>query len=403
MVRLGVLFLAAVVMQLGAVGRLTAEPLQLMVDGQVRTVVLERPAAAGPRPTIVMLHGAGATTAREAQVTGLAQLGPREGFAVAFPEGRGARWNFFPPGRESAQDVAFFKSFGGVPDDVAFLKALVADLVKRGIADPKRVYLAGRSLGGVLALRMACHDAAPFAAIGLLISAMADVTGADCRPAKPLPLLMLSGTADQVIPYAGGSSRRGDGLWPAERLVAFFRGLNGCQDPAERSVLPGQRPHRIEVERSTKCSNGPVVFYRVVGGGHDTPADVGTLLMDFFRDQARDTKPAQSAAASATPKCMRLETRLFADLCGGCSRPPFNQEIVRTFNDEWTVTYVDGTNTRRSYKYRLVAENASEILLYDSSRDIHARLDLAGRKGFARRGTRGDWVPILNILTAHCS
>ncbi len=401
MVRCGAVFLASLALCLTA-RDVSAEPMQIVVNGQARTVLLERPSAPGPRPTIIMLHGAGATTAREAQVTGLAQLGPREGFAVAFPEGRGARWNFFPPGRESAQDVAFFKSFGGVPDDVAFLKTLVVDLVRRGIADPKRVYLAGRSLGGVMALRMACVDAEPFAAIGLLIATMADATGADCRPAKPLPLLMLNGTADQVIPYAGGLSRRGDSLWPAERSVAFFRGLNGCQDPAERSVLPGQRPQRIEVERSTRCSSGPVAFYRVVGGGHDTPADVGTLLMDFFRDQAREAKPAQSAAAPA-PKCTRFETRLVADLCGGCSRPPFNQEIVRTFNDEWTVTYVDGTNTRRSYKYRLVAENASEILLYDGSRDIHARLDLAGRKGFARRGAGGDWVLILNILTAHCS
>ena len=128
---------------------------------------------------------------------GLAQLAPREGLVAVFPEGRGSRWNWFPPGKESAKDVQFFQQHGGLPDDVSFLKSLVADLVRRGVSDPKRIYLSGLSLGGVMALRMACVDAGSFAAIGLLISAMAELTGASCQPAKPLPILMINGTADQ--------------------------------------------------------------------------------------------------------------------------------------------------------------------------------------------------------------
>jgi hypothetical protein len=189
-------------------------------------------------------------------------------------------------------------------------------------------------------------------------------------------------------------------LWPAERVVRFFRDLNGCTEPAERSVMEGQRPQPIEIERSTRCRSGAVLFYRVVGGGHAPPAEYGGLLLDFFRNKASQVKPSV-AGQPAPVKCNRFETRLFADFCGGCSRPPFNQELVRTAPDEWTVRYVDGNNTRHSYKYRVVAENASEILLYDSSRSVHARLDLVARKGFVRRGS--DWVPILDILTAHCS
>ena len=36
-----------------------AEPMQLIVNGQARAFLLERPIAQGPRPTIIMLHGAG--------------------------------------------------------------------------------------------------------------------------------------------------------------------------------------------------------------------------------------------------------------------------------------------------------------------------------------------------------
>jgi polyhydroxybutyrate depolymerase len=401
MAQLAVLLAASAVM-LTSVACFAAESMQLTVEGQTRMVLLERPPASGPHPTIIMLHGAFVSPAQEAWESGLARFGPRDGFVVAFPEGRGLRWNFFPPGQVPVQEVAFFQPHGGVPDDVSFIKLLIAELVKRGIADPNRIYLAGRSLGGVMTLRLACHDAQPFAAIGLVVSAMAEVTGANCRVAKSLPLVMLSGTADPVLPYAGGRSRRGDMLWPAERVVRSFRELNGCTEPADKSVMGGARPQPIEIEHSTRCRSGDVLFYRVVGGGHAPPADFGRLLLDFFLDKApRATPPVAGQAAPAT--CKRFETRLFADLCGGCSRPPFNQELVRTAADEWTVNYVDGTNTRRSYKYRQVAENASEILLYDGSRDIHARLDLVARKGFVRRGSGGDWVPILNILAAQCS
>jgi len=145
-----------------------AEPMQLVVNGQTRTFVLERPAVAGPRPTIIVLHGAGSSGAREAQ-SDLGRLAPQAGFVTVFPDGRANRWNHLPPGKESAQFVQVFQQHGGAPDDVAFLKALVADLVRLGISDPKQVYLAGISAGGVMTLRMVCMGDGTFAAIALLV------------------------------------------------------------------------------------------------------------------------------------------------------------------------------------------------------------------------------------------
>jgi polyhydroxybutyrate depolymerase len=127
-----------------------AERVQLPVNGQVRTFLLEQPAGQGRRPTIIMLHFAGGSADAEAQLTGLAQLETQNGFAVVFPEGRGGRWNYFPPGKEPAQLVQAYQPHGGVPDDVAFIKLLIADLIQRGISDPKRIYLAGRSAGAIM-------------------------------------------------------------------------------------------------------------------------------------------------------------------------------------------------------------------------------------------------------------
>src|SRR5262249_9084391 len=109
----------------------------------------------------------------------LGQLAPQRGFAAVFPEGRAERWNHLPPGEEArAFGEVVFKPAGGALDDVAFLKLLVADLVQRGVSDPNRIYLVGRSAGGLMTLRMACEDAKLFAGIGLLIASMSAPAGA---------------------------------------------------------------------------------------------------------------------------------------------------------------------------------------------------------------------------------
>src|SRR5262249_6376977 len=278
---------------------------QLVVNGQPRTFVIERPAATGPRPTMIVLHGAGGSGAGEAQ-SDIGRLAPQAGLVAVFPDGRANRWNHLPPGKEQAQYVQAFQQHGGAPDDVAFLKALVADLVHRGVADPKRVYLAGTSAGGIMTMRMACLGDGTFAAIALLVAAMPEATGADCRLSAPLPVLMINGTADDVMPYGGGvgflPNTRIPGVyrvWPTERLVTFFRQHNGCAEPAEKSEVPGPGSQRGELERS-KGSGGAVHFYRVVGGRHDLRAhavNAGPLLVDFFRGLSA---PADAAIAPAT-------------------------------------------------------------------------------------------------------
>jgi Flp pilus assembly protein TadD len=142
-----------------------------------------------------------------------------------------------------------------------------------------------------------------FAGIGLVIASMPEQTGEECRPAKPLPVVILSGTADTVVPYAGGPLTLGPfraDVWSMDRLLAFFRRHNGCSGSVETSALPGAQ--RIELERSTNCTGGPVAAYKVVGGTHaSTPnaLNVGTMLLDFFGAPAAP-RPAPAAAAVGT-------------------------------------------------------------------------------------------------------
>jgi polyhydroxybutyrate depolymerase len=254
-----------------AVSHARAEPMEIIVNGQPRTALIERSTAssATPQPTIVMLHESGGQAAALAINSRLPQLVSKEGFVAVFPQGLQGQWNVLQP------------TNGGAPDDVGFLKTLVAQLVKSHISDPERVYLAGVSLGGFMVLRMICLDSEPFAGVALFTAAMPDVLGAKCRPTKAVPFLLMNGTADRNVPYEGGPLGN-ISVWSAERLLTFFRQRNGCANTGKKSVV--LQPQRIEIEHATTCSGAPVINYRIVGGEHSVPwaMDVGRLLWLFF-------------------------------------------------------------------------------------------------------------------------
>jgi polyhydroxybutyrate depolymerase len=234
-----------------------AETMQLAVDGKPRTYLLERPNTPGPSPTIIMLHGANGTAERIAEQTGLGRLAPQNGFIAVFPQSSANIWNRNFPGHESPQTVEYFRRY-------------------------------------FMALSMFCLEGGLFGGLGLIVTSMIEQTGAECSPRKPMPVIMLNGTADEMVLYAGGPATSLDprlpspyNTWSRDHLVTFFRRFNDCLQPAETSALPGQHPQRIEVDRSTNCYFGPVIAYRVIDGTHgSTPAalDSDKLLLDFFRD-----------------------------------------------------------------------------------------------------------------------
>jgi polyhydroxybutyrate depolymerase len=254
-------------------GGAVAEPIEIVVNGQTRTAIVERSAGAERQPTVIMLHGSGGEAAGLGKITGLPRLAQQQGFVAVFPQGG---WNFLPPD---------FKPPDGrqLPDDAAFLKMLIAELVRLRISDPERVYLSGFSLGGFMALRMICMEPGPFAGVALFSAAMPELVGDRCRPTKPIPFLLRQSTGDQLVPYeCGRLGRSGLPVWSAERLVAFFRAHNGCANAGKQTVA-FQQSSKVEIEHATTCSGAPVVNYRIVGGGHSIPwMDISRLLWLFF-------------------------------------------------------------------------------------------------------------------------
>jgi len=230
-------------------------------DG-TRTAILV-PAEPAPAPTIIVLHGATIGAEWTMRGSGFAEAAAVHGFAAVYPEGIYRVWN---DGREGGRISRI--------DDVGFLRQLVVWLIGHGVADPARVYLAGMSNGGMMTFRMLCEAAELFAGAGTIIANMPTGIGDGCRPKKPLPIVMLNGTADPLVPYGGGgvgfAGRRGN-VWSAERTAAFLAEVNGCDGPATRPLAtgaPGEVTKVVRLDWSSCSSGRPVTLYRIEGGGH---------------------------------------------------------------------------------------------------------------------------------------
>ncbi|MHB8657534.1 MAG: CE1 family esterase [Solirubrobacteraceae bacterium] len=233
----------------------------LRSSGLERVALLRVPrdVQAGVRvPLLLALHGYGGSGGQMERYSGLSVIAGRYRFLVAYPSSAGLYWNSNAVRR--------------LPDDVAFLGQLIASLSHSQCIDPRRVFVTGVSNGGGMAALAGCRLSAQVAAI-------APVAGGydgqpPCRPAHPVSLLEIHGTADQVVGYFGGGGRpTSDGL---PRFVNGWVARDGC---------PGSpRVTRIGVLTTAfrwwGCLGGTTVEHlRIDAGRHQwpgaTPPDPG--------------------------------------------------------------------------------------------------------------------------------
>lgn len=251
----------------------TTDEVTLAHGGRDRSYLLHVPPHApntAGMPLLVVLHGGGGNAEQVRASTNLAEVGVRAGFVVAFPNGTGPlrsrllTWN--------SGGIAVHAAEHGV-DDVAFLKAVVADVQRRAPIDATRVYAAGHSNGGMMCHRLARQAADVFAGIAVVAGAM-NYTAADDRTA--IAVLLIHGTADEHVRYDGGEPRKALGR-AGERVdasvqaaVDYYVARNGLSGYPQE-----QQDGRVRVTTWATAKDGrtapPVRRIALDGGGHAWP------------------------------------------------------------------------------------------------------------------------------------
>ena len=245
----------------------------LSVDGAHRTYLVYVPAkveAGGPRPVVLLFHGAGMNASAMARFCGMNAKADEAGFIAVYPNGTGVG------GLMLTWNAGGFKGrlAGGRPDDVKFVVRLLDELEAQIPVDRRRIYAAGMSNGGMFCYRLAAELSGRIAAIAPVAGTMAIERAA---PARPVPLMHFHGTADRIVPYEGP---RG-GVVPAfvtfksvDETIAAWVALNRCRGDAEVEQLPDAAQDGTTVTRSTyrpQERGAEVILVRIEGGGHTWP------------------------------------------------------------------------------------------------------------------------------------
>ena len=226
---------------------------------------------------VLLFHGSNQTASGLRRATGGAFDGLAvDGTVVVYLHGHRKSWH------DARRNARLAAHRAGV-DDVAFTAAVVEALVAEQLVDPARVFALGFSNGGQMVIRLV-HEAPGLLAGAAVVAATQPVPEDFAlplppAPAVPLPVLLVHGTRDPIVPFDGGPTSlwgfrpRGRGL-SAPETAAYFARRNGVTTPPVHTDLP----HRdlrdpTTVQRTDHQQNGqpPVTLYTVRGGGHTIP------------------------------------------------------------------------------------------------------------------------------------
>ena len=159
-----------------------------------------------PLPLVLVMHGRGA------DANDLADLAP-----MLDPPG-GARFVFpnAPKPFEAAPGMTFgYTWFEGWPprgaslqESRALLLELIDELVARYPTPPGKLIISGFSQGGLMSIDVGYRTAQPLAAIVVMSGAIAEADAPDFEAKKDVPVLIVHGTEDDMIPVLNARRAR---------------------------------------------------------------------------------------------------------------------------------------------------------------------------------------------------
>jgi polyhydroxybutyrate depolymerase len=255
-----------------------------------------------PVAAVMVFHGGGGDGQGVARLTGFASAAVRGRFVAVFPNGGrdgSEPWN---DGRRTTASEK---------DDVGFVMAIIDRLVAANNVDPRRIFAAGVSNGGMFVQRLACEASGRFAAYAAVIANLPADLEPRCAPSTPVPMLLISATDDAVMPWAGGeiAHRRRLGIGAGGLVIStpetahFWARANGCANEPTRQPLPDRVDDGTTIVRHAYSGcreNAAVTLYEIQGGGHVWPGgaasasrriagartqelDATAVIVEFFR------------------------------------------------------------------------------------------------------------------------
>ena len=255
-------------------------------------------------PVVILLHGMNQDTDDMERLTRFAELADKDGIIAVYPSALHGRWNVgvrppvqeqpmrspgrgrrggggypggggggYPGGGQSGGQGRNDEARSEPADDVDFLNQMLDQMQLKFSVDQARIYVTGLSEGGLMAMKAGCSMADRIAAIAPVGAAMPKTM--ICLPSRPLPVVMINGTSDPVVPYGGGTEHNLHlPVISVEDSAKSWAKMAHCADKPNQSKLPSHEKGGMEtkVETYDGCQQGAqVVSYSVKGAGNTWP------------------------------------------------------------------------------------------------------------------------------------
>jgi len=267
-------FIFMIVLTLGGLNGQTTVTGTLMHDGLLRDYRLHLPPGHSPSkkaPLVFNLHGYTSNAAQQELYSGMNAVADTAGFLVCYPNGISSAWN-----------VGW--AFGSTAKDVSFISSLIDELHTKYGIDKDRVYACGMSNGGFMSYKLACELNDRITAIASVTGSMVPSQLSTCKPGRPVPVMEVHGTADQVVAYNGTAPISA----PIPDVLNFWRDNNGCDDDPVVVAVPNTNTADNTTSEKwtyTNCSaDATIMHYKVFGGAHTWPGAIiitGATSRDF--------------------------------------------------------------------------------------------------------------------------
>lgn len=244
-----------------------------------RTYILHVPSAYGGNsrvPLVVDFHALGSSGSGEEGLSPYKAQTDPEGVVTAYPTGEtgpsGNAWDVGP---------CCVSPINGTPvDDVAFARALVAQVETLACIDPKRVYAVGFSMGGGMSHYIACHAADLFAAVAPASFDLLTENEDGCTPPRAIAEISFRSSNDPVVPYAGGYSSVVQGM-----PVTFLGAVGTFQKWAQIDQCTGSptAADSNDCQYYTSCAGGVEVGLCTMDSGHAPGnATIGWPFLELY-------------------------------------------------------------------------------------------------------------------------
>lgn len=237
----------------------------IMHDDLEREYILYVPASydgSAAVPLILNYHGFGSNAEQQMFYGDFRGLADSLGFLVVHPLGTPLQGN-------NHWNVGGW-TVGSTVDDVGFTGALLDTLIENYSIDEQRIYSTGMSNGGFMSYLLACQMSDRIAAIASVTGSMTPETYDNCNAKRPVPVLEIHGTSDEVVNYDGTFFAK-----PIPTVIEYWVSHNNNNATAElieieNTVLEDYSmvEHYIYKEGD---KGARVEHMKVLGGAHTWP------------------------------------------------------------------------------------------------------------------------------------